>query len=106
MGIDMTTSVIPTKQRRVRRSESEWRELFARFEQSGQTGEAFCAEHGIVLSSFLRWRKKLRPSARIAPMAAHEPLFVELTSKREAAHWEVELELGGGIVLRLRRAAC
>ena len=106
MGIDMTTSVIAGKQRRVRRSEDEWRELFARFDQSGQTREAFCAEHGIVLSSFIRWRKKLRPGVRTTPMAAPDPVFVELTSKREAVHWDVELELGAGVVLRLRRAAC
>ncbi len=106
MGIEMTTSVIAAKQRRVRRSESEWRELFARFDQSGQTREAFCAEHGIVLSSFIRWRKKLRTGVCTAPVVAPDPVFVELTSKHEASPWEVELELSAGVVLRLRRAAC
>jgi len=106
MGSDMATSVISTRQRRVRRSEGEWRELFARFDESGVTREAFCAEHGIVLSSFIRWRKKLRPGVPSLPAASHDPVFVELTSKREASPWEVELELGAGMVLRLRRAAC
>ena len=102
MGSDMTTAVISTRQRRVRRSTGEWREIFERFDHSGVTREAFCAEHGIVLSSFIRWRKKLQT----APMAVPEPVFVELTGKREAAPWEVELELGAGVVLRLRRAPC
>ncbi len=102
MGSDMTTAVISTRQRRVRRSEGEWREIFDRFDQSGVTREAFCAEHGIVLSSFMRWRKKLRSS----PVAAHEPVFVELTPQGEASPWEVELELGAGVMLRLRRAPC
>jgi hypothetical protein len=106
IGKDMTTSVIAAKQRRVRRSAGEWRELFARFDHSGLTREAFCAEHGIVLSSFIRWRKKLRPGACPAPVAAPEPVFVELTSKRETSPWEVEFELGAGVVLRFRRAAC
>lgn len=106
MGSDMTTAVISTKQRRVRRSEAEWRQLFARFDQSGQTREAFCAEHGIVLSSFIRWRKKLRQGLSRPPVAVHDPVFVELTSTREEPHWDVELELGGDVVLRLRRSAC
>ncbi len=106
MGSDMTTSVIAAKQRRVRRSEGEWRELVARFEQSGQTREAFCAEQGIVLSSFIRWRKKLRNGFARPPVAVPDPVFVELTSKHEASPWEVELELSAGVVLRLRRAAC
>ena len=106
MGSDMTTAVISTRQRRVRRSESEWREIFERFDQSGVTREAFCAEHGIVLSSFIRWRKKLRPDVGSAPVSVPEPVFVELTPQGEASPWEVELELGAGVVLRLRRAPC
>ncbi len=98
----MTTAVIATRQGRVRRSESEWREIFRRFDESALTPEAFCAEHDIVLSSFIRWRKKLQA----APVAAPEPMFVELTPKHEATPWEVELELGTGVVLRLRRAPC
>ena len=105
MGSDMTRSVISDK-RRVRRSESEWREIFGRFDQSPLTREAFCAEHGIVLSSFIRWRKKLRAGVGSSPVAAYEPVFVELTPKREASPWEVELELGAGVRLRLRRPAC
>ncbi len=102
----MTTSVMSTRQRRVRRSESEWREIFGRFDQSALTPEAFCAEHGIVLSSFMRWRKKLRPGVGCSPVTAHEPGVVALTPKREASPWEVEHELGAGVVLRLRRAPC
>ncbi len=100
----MTTAAIATRQRRVRRSESEWREIFRRFDESALTPEAFCAEHDIVLSSFIRWRKKRRVG--LSPAAAPEPVFVELTGKREATPWEVELELGTGVVLRLRRAPC
>ena len=106
MGGDMATAVISTKQRRVRRSESEWCEIFAQFDQSALTPEAYCAEHGIVLSSFIRWRKKLCARVGAAQVAAHEPVFVELTPKREASPWEVELALGAGVVLRLRRAPC
>ena len=105
-GREMTASKTLGRGGRVRRSEAEWRELFNRFDQSGQTREAFCAEHGVVLSSFIRWRRKLYPGSHHPPVVVNDPVFVELPSKREAPHWDVELELGGDVVLRLRRSAC
>lgn len=92
-------------QRRVRRSRAEWRSLVSRFEASGQTREAFCAETGISVSTLRRWSSRLRPQPRRAVSPA--PVFVELPAEeRDAAApalpWEVELQLGGGVVLRLR----
>jgi len=101
----MTETKTLSKQRRIRRSESEWRALFARYDQSGQTQEQFCAEQGVVLSSFARWRQKLRAASRNPPAAAPEAVFVELASASEP-HWDVELQLGAGVVLRLRQPAC
>ena len=101
----MTNSRAINKQRRVRRSEAEWRDLFARFEQSGQTREAFCAEHSVVLSSFIRWWKKLHQGSQHRAAVVQDPVFVELASGREP-RWEVELQLGAGVVLRLRPLAC
>jgi hypothetical protein len=106
MGSAMTESKTLNKRRRVRRSEAEWRELFTRFDHSGQTREAFCAAHGVVVSSFMRWRRKLRPVSRRPPAVVYEPVFVELAAEREAPHWDVELELGAGVVVRLRQSAC
>lgn len=94
-----------SKMRRVRRSEVEWRELFARFDESAQTREAFCTEQDVVLSSFIRWWKKLRQSPRSEAAAVQNPVFVELTSEHEP-RWDVELQLGAGVVLRLMRPAC
>jgi len=95
------------KKRRIRRSESEWRELFVRFETSGLSRAAFCAEQGVVLSSFARWWRRLRPAARRAPALMADPVFVELAAERDpGTHWDVELELGAGMVLRLRRPGC
>ena len=96
-----------TRKRRVRRSESEWRALFARFEASGQSRAAFCAEHGVVASSFARWFQRLRPVARREPALMADPVFVELAPERDSVmHRDVELELGAGTVLRLRRPEC
>ena len=99
---------------RARRTAAQWQELVERFERAGQTRSGFCAAHGLALSTFDLWRRKLRTR----PATAHEPppeaLFVELTHPAQTpasfpsagtGAWEVELELGAGVVLRVRRAA-
>jgi hypothetical protein len=111
----MTGSTVLNKRRWIRRSEHEWREVFARFERSGQTQEQFCADQDIVLSSFTRWRQKLchRPpnqsvaaSLGVPTVAAADALFVELSSESAEQCWDVELQLGAEMVLRLRRPPC
>ena len=94
-------------QRRMRRSREEWSALVSRFEESGQTREAFCAETGISVSTLRRWCSRFRQGAR--PAVSQAPLFVELPAEEKLAEessvqpWEVELQLGGGVLLRLRR---
>jgi len=99
-----------TQAARVRRSEDEWRALFARFERAGQTIERFCAEQGLGLSTFSRWRQRLRGQDRARTKGASEPLFVELSTpevaKTDAPGWDVELQLGAGVYLRLRKGPC
>lgn len=95
-----------SKRRWIRRSEDEWRELLARFEQSGQTQEHFCSEQGVVLSSFTRWRQKLRHASCSQAVATEQALFVELSAGSSERCWDVELELGAGVLLRLRRPPC
>ena len=100
--------------RRARRSAAQWRKLIERFDRSGQTRGSFCAANGLALSTFDLWRRKLGQTQAAAPEEHRESLFVELTNATESAGsrtsqgtgaWEVELELGVGVVLRLRRAA-
>ncbi len=99
---------------RVRRTAAQWRKLIERFEGSGQTRGTFCAANGLALSTFDLWRRKLGETQAPADEEHPESLFVELTNATEAAGsrtlagtaaWEVELALGAGVVLRLRRAA-
>jgi putative transposase len=107
-------AVVPVSVRGgARRSEAQWRALFSAFEASGETRRRFCARHGVALSTFEWWRRRLREQARstsAAPLRS-EALFVELTAPmapiRElpGSAWDVELELGAGVVLRLRRGA-
>ena len=99
--------------RRARRTAAQWRKLIERFDRSGQTRGKFCAANGLALSTFDLWRRKLGEAQAPADDAHPESLFVELTNATEPAgsrtaagtsRWEVELELGAGVVLRLRRA--
>ena len=102
--------------RRARRTAAQWRDLFERFEQSGQTRGKFCAAHGLALSTFDLWRRKLGATPTPTPVDEEHPeaLFVELANSAQTqmsptssgpGAWEVELELGAGVVLRLRRTA-
>ena len=101
--------------RRARRTAAQWRKLIERFDRSGQTRGNFCAANGLALSTFDLWRRKLDQTQAAADEAPPESLFVELTNATEPAGpsrtaagtgaWEVEFELGAGVVLRLRRAA-
>lgn len=102
----MTTTPTKTTRSRICRSPAQWRALFTQFEQSEQTRDQFCSEQGISLSSFDRWRTKLREAPSTQAMISKEPVFVELTADTPSlptATWDVELQLGGGVLLRLRR---
>lgn len=80
------------------RTRGEWEALIERFEGSGLSRQRFCSEAGLSVSSFDYWRRKLR-----GERSAARPGFIELPSIAADSGWDVELELGGGVVLRLRR---
>ena len=99
------------RRHRARRSAAQWQELVERFEGSGQTRGRFCAAHGLALSTFDLWRRKLGATPASVDEPHPDPVFVELTNPAQTSPpstgtggWEVELELGAGVVLRLRRA--
>jgi hypothetical protein len=81
------------------RTRSDWEELIEKFERSGLSRQRFCMEGSIPVSSFDYWRRKLRRER--SPAASS---FIELPKVSSlGSDWDVELELGGGVVLRLRR---
>ena len=99
------------RRHRARRSAAQWRNLVERFERSGQTRGGFCAAHGLALSTFDLWRRKLGATSAAMDEPHRGPVFVELTNPAQPSPpstgtggWEVEVELGTGVVLRLRRA--
>ncbi|MCH8099862.1 MAG: hypothetical protein IIB74_05440 [Proteobacteria bacterium] len=85
-----------------RKSRSEWVELMAAYEAGDFPQREFCERHAVAYSTFGYWRKQLR-SPTLPVMPAAEPL-VELSPFRldDTMDWRVELELGCGLVLRLR----
>ena len=94
------------KRTRISRTPDQWQAVFEQFEESGQTREQFCHEHNISLSSFSRWRTKLRKQRSSHPLSADFPLFAELTSEVQtpvSPGWDIELQLGKDVFLRLRR---
>jgi hypothetical protein len=86
-----------------RRSPAEGEELVTQFEHSGLGPRAFCATRSLSVNTLSYWRRKLRGSG------VGRSSFVELTPVAVAASasngWDVELELGAGVVLRVRRGA-
>ena len=87
--------------------------LIERFERTGQTRGRFCTAHGLALSTFDLWRRKLRATPAAVNEERPEALFVDLTNPTQTqasptsagtGACEVELDLGAGVVLRVRRA--
>ena len=87
----------------VKRSPAEWRMIVSRFERSGLGCREFCVAEDLAPSTFWWWRRKLGHTGS-AGATVDAAVFVELTDDRCAAPmWDAELELGGGVVLRVRR---
>ena len=86
-----------------RRSRAEWEELMSAYETSDLPQREFCRVNGVSYSTFGYWRKRLRTAAVDAVDATASLLDVtSLVSGAEEVPWRVELDLGGGLVLRLR----
>lgn len=107
--------------RYLRRDASQWRTLIEQQRASGRSQAAFCSGKGLALSTFQRWQRLLRESeVRIAdPMpgprdsigeaamftALSLPAPQEAVEAQGDAEWQVELDLGGGVRLSIRRVA-
>ena len=99
-----------------RRSAAEWRTLVRAYAKRTGTAPEFCREHGVAVSTLDWWRRRLEKTSgstvvrsKVRSVAASQPLsFIELPATSSAARtrWDIELELGEGMVLRLRRGSC
>jgi len=95
----------PSK-RRARRGRAQWQGLIERAAHSPQSISAFCRAEDVSTASFYSWRKRLG-AATPGGAVAEDGTFLALGTLGPeiggAAPWDIELELGAGMVLRLRR---
>lgn len=103
---DIPSLALPRPKRRVNRSRAQWKSLVEKFNTSGLTKTAFCKRHDIATSCLYRWQKVLAEETT-------QDTFVDITEPVATAknidlapenrnHWEVELELGADVILRVR----
>ena len=77
-----------------RRSRSAWEQLMAQYEAGDLSQRIFCEQHGLAYSTFGYWRKQLRQPASL--------IELPMLPTDESRGWRVELDLGKGMVLRLK----
>jgi putative transposase len=101
--------------RRPRQSAAQWQRLVRQQVASGLSASAFCKRHDLSYASFIQWRSRLRQgnapvisgSAVVSepPLPVESAPFIELTAPQAlpgaAECWLIELDLGGGVQLRI-----
>lgn len=78
---------------RARRSRTEWAELIAAFEQSGQNANAFAAQHDLNINTLKWWRSRLRNSLTLVPLTVER--------LKEPEPLALVLELAGEVIVRV-----
>ena len=93
-----------------RRSKIEWRQLIDEQAASGLSQKAFCDQRGIPLATFGYWKRKLRAEPPSTPTGSGTDTvsladWIELPTRGLVSDggWQIELELGNGLCLRLRQ---
>jgi transposase-like protein len=90
---------------RKRRTRAEWKQILSDYEASGLTQRRFCDEHGVAYSSFCNWRKRLSQENGASPLI-ELPMDLKVAemsgTNDSASDWRVELDLGQGMVVRIR----
>jgi putative component of toxin-antitoxin plasmid stabilization module len=97
-----------------KRSTREWMTLIERQARSGLSQAAFCRSEAVPLSTFQYWKRRLRDGGRPGA-TAEAPLFTSLGAlpptepaddePAEEGGWTLDLDLGGGLRLTLRKVA-
>ena len=62
--------------------EEQWIQTIAAAKQSGQPIKVWCAEHGVPLSSFYKWQRKMRDS-----LLAEEKAEIQFQDAGSAAEY-------------------
>ncbi len=97
-----------------RLNHEQWQQIVNQQLESGLNQKKFCQIHNISLATFSNWKRKLKDesaphSQTIQPQ--HDSQFdkewielpVDLPSTAKHSPWHMELELPGGVILRMRQ---
>ena len=92
-----------------RRSRAEWQALIDGQAASGLSQKAFCRQQGVPLATFGYWKRKLRAEAAGQVEEKNQTASLEgwielpVRGATSGSGWQIELDLGNGLCLRLRQ---
>ena len=93
-----------------RRNKTEWERLIDEQTTSGLSQKAFCGQRGIPLATFGYWKRKLQAEILSTPAGSGSETvsltdWIELPTHGSVSggSWQIELDLGNGLCLRLRQ---
>ena len=93
-----------------RRTPEQWQQIINNQEASGLPQKAYCRQHGLSLATFCSWKKRLAcHQSQDTPQSGEAPSndWIEMPvpkSEPQPHRWDMELELPGGVTLRMRQA--
>jgi len=82
-----------------RRSQEQWRDLFAEHASSGMTAAAFCHEQGLNAQYFGKRRKQLLENDNVTPS------FIPIAMTTRSNTPMLELQQGHALVLKIPMSA-
>jgi hypothetical protein len=101
-----TPQSLPKEQnkRHPRRTRSQWQDLIQQQASGSLSQPEFCQQNAIALSTFQNWKRKLRvDQSKSTSNQDWLALPLDIPDDTVPIGWDIELELGQGICLRLRR---
>ena len=105
-ALDIPSFTLPRPKSRITRTKAQWKSLVEEFHVSGLTRAAFCKRHGIATSCLYRWQKLVAEESVPTDFVDITEPVTRATDTRSFADtssdWQVELELGAGVILRVR----
>ena len=87
--------------RRSRRSREEWQQLIEAQQESGLNPTEFCTQRSINQKRFAHWKRHLQKVQ--TDQADAQWLELPSVPTTSSVGWEIELDLGQGLRLRLRQ---
>jgi hypothetical protein len=86
----------------VRRSHEQWQRLIDEQHNGELTQREFCQQNSIAVSSFCNWKRRLSQEEAANP-SAEDTNWLSLSEQlfSSPGNWRIELDLGGGLCLRL-----